>query len=177
MFGHWLNRAAALKVADGAEQLENTIRTELVEADEETVCVVTAIIGLLGAVAYADGDFSPDEQQRVREELERIHGMTPRGVNVISSALKNHILEIATVQTPHYTRALRELGDHELRLDVLEMLMALAAADQVITSAETNIMRQITSSLGLTQADYNAAQAKYRDRLSVLQDRRNAIQS
>ena len=72
--------------------------------------------------------------------------------------------------SPRYTRLLRELGDQELRLDLLEMLVALAAADQVITSAETNVMRQITTSLGLTQRDYNAAQAKYKDRLAVLQN-------
>jgi uncharacterized tellurite resistance protein B-like protein len=168
MFGNWLNRAASVKELGGAEQLEVAIRTELTSADEETVLVVTAIVGLLGAVAYADSNYSPDERRRVRDELARIHGMTPRGVDAICLALENHILEIATVQTPHYSRVLRELGDHELRLDVLEMLVALAAADQVITSAETNVMRQITTSLGLTQRDYNAAQSKYKDRLSVL---------
>ena len=170
MFGNWLNRAATVKEPGGAEEFENAIRSEFATADAETVLVVTAIVGLLGAVAYADGVFSPDEQQRVREELGRIRGMTAQGVDTITRALMNHILEIATVQSPHYTRLLRELGDQELRLDVLEMLVALAAADQVITSAETNVMRQITTSLGLTQRDYNAAQAKYKDRLSVLQN-------
>ena len=169
MFGNWLNRAEAVRVPEGAEQLEFTIRSELKGADDETVLVVTAVVGLLGAVAYADSDYSNDEQQRVREELSRINGMTPSGVDAVCAALKRHILEVATVQTPHYSRVLRELGDPELRLQVLEMLVALAAADQTITSAETNVMRQITTALGLTQRDYNAAQAKYRDRLAVLQ--------
>jgi uncharacterized tellurite resistance protein B-like protein len=168
MFGNWLNRVAAVNERGGADQLEATIRSELTGADEETVLVVTAIVGLLGAVAYADSNYSPEEQSRVREELARINGMTPKGVSAICSALERHMLEIATVQTPRYSRVLRELGDHELRLDVLEMLVALAAADQVITSAETNVMRQIATALGLTQRDYNAAQAKYKDRLSVL---------
>ena len=170
MFGNWLNRAEMVKEPGGAEEFENAIRSELATADAETVFVVTAIVGLLGAVAYADGVFSLDEQQRVREELSRIRGMTAQGVDTITRALINHVLEIATVQSPRYTRLLRELGDQELRLDLLEMLVALAAADQVITSAETNVMRQITTSLGLTQRDYNAAQAKYKDRLAVLQN-------
>ena len=168
MFGKWLNRARDVEALNGAEQLEAAIRSELAGADEETVLVVSAIVGLLGAVAYADSDYSSTEQSRVRMELARIHGITPRGVDAICSALEQHILEIATVQTPRYSRVLRELGDHELRLDVLEMLVALAAADSVITSAETKVMRQITTSLGLTQHDYNAAQAKYKERLSVL---------
>ena len=172
MFGNWLNRATAVRELDGAEQLEAAIRAELKDADAETVLVVTAIVGLLGAVAYADSDYSIDEQKRVSEELSRINGMTPRGVDAICSALKQNILEIATVQSQRYSRILRELADQELRLQVLEMLVALAAADQTITSAETNVMRQITTALGLTQRDYNAAQAKYKDRLAVLQ--RNA---
>jgi uncharacterized tellurite resistance protein B-like protein len=169
MFGRWLNRASVVRELQGAEQLEFTVRTELAGADEETVLVVTAIVGLLGAVAYADSDFSIQEQARVREELARIDGMTPGGVDAVCAALKQHILEIATVQSPRYSRVLRELADQELRIQVLEMLVALAAADDVITSAETNVMRQITTALGLTQRDYNAAQAKYRDRLAVLQ--------
>lgn len=173
MFGNWLNRAAKVKEGVGAEELENTIRGELSAADEETVLVVTAIVGLLGAVAYADGNFAPEERARVREELSRVHGMTSQGIDAIASALSRHILEVATVQLPHYARILRELGDQELRLDVLEMLIALAAADEVITNAETNVMRQITTSLGLTQRDYNAAQAKYKDRLQVLKSPEN----
>jgi uncharacterized tellurite resistance protein B-like protein len=169
MFGNWLNRAVAVRELAGAEQLEHAVRSELPGADEEAVLVVTAIVGLLGAVAYADSDYSPEEQRRVYDELSIIHGMTPSGAEAICTALKRHILEIATVQSPRYSRILRELGDPELRLEVLEMLVALAAADQTITSAETNVMRQITTALGLTQRDYNAAQAKYRDRLAVLQ--------
>ena len=169
MFGNWLNRATAIRELDGAEQLEFAIRSQLKDSDEETVLVVTAIVGLLGAVAYADSDYSIAEQQRVREELSRINGMTPSGVEAVCSALKQHILEIATVQSPRYSRLLRELADLELRVQVLEMLVSLAAADQKITSAETNVMRQITTALGLTQHDYNTAQAKYRDRLAVLQ--------
>ncbi len=168
MFGRWLNRASAVRELDGAEQLELTVRSELPNADEETVLVVTAIVGLLGAVAYADSDYSIEEQERVREELTRIDGMAPSGVEAVCAALKRHILEIATVQSPRYSRILRELADQELRIQVLEILVALAAADQVITSAETNVMRQITTALGLTQRDYNTAQAKYRDRLAVL---------
>jgi uncharacterized tellurite resistance protein B-like protein len=169
MFGRWLTKASVVREAEGAEQLEATVRAELAGADEETVLVVTSIVGLLGAVAYADCDFSKQEQERVREELARIDGMTQSGVQAVCAALERHILEVATVQSQHYSRTLREFADQELRIQVLEMLMALAAADQVISNAETNVMRQITTALGLTQRDYNAAQAKYRDRLAVLQ--------
>jgi uncharacterized tellurite resistance protein B-like protein len=63
---------------------------------------------------------------------------------------------------------LRDLGDDELRREVLEMLVDLAAEDGVITSAESNLLRRLTSALGLTQEDYNTAQARHKERLAVL---------
>lgn len=168
MFGRWLRGISESDAAPGAEQLQLTLRAELPEMDEESVLVVCAIVGLLGAVAYADSHFSTEEQSRVREELSRINGLSARGIDSVCNALQKHILEIATVQVPRYARILRELADVELRLQVLDMLVALAAADDVITSAETNAMRQITTSLGLAQADYNAAQSKHKDKLAVL---------
>jgi uncharacterized tellurite resistance protein B-like protein len=171
MFGRWLKNGLDVPVPQGAEQLEHAVRQELIGADNETVLVVTAIVGLLGAVAYADTEFSPEEQQRVRCELSRVQGMTQAGIDAICAALQHNIVEVATVQLPRYTRTLRELGDIQLRLEVIEMLVALAAADQVIMSSETSVLRQITAALGLTQQDYNTVQTKYRDRLGVLQSR------
>ncbi len=168
MFGRWLSRESTVDEVEGAEELHRTLRNELPEMDEQSVLVTTAIVGLLGAVAYADSDFSEQERQRVRQELARVDGMSARGADAVCAALDRHIQEIAAVQVPRYSRVLRELADQELRIQILEMLVALAAADQVITSAETNVMRQITTALGLTQRDYNAAQAKYRDQLAVL---------
>jgi uncharacterized tellurite resistance protein B-like protein len=168
MFGNWLKQAAVVQELSGAEQLEQTLRAELAQADDETVLVVTAIVGLLGVVAYADCNFSPAEQAQVRNELGKIAGISNAGIDAVCAALKRHILEITAVQTPRYCRVLRELADHELRIQVLGMLLALAAADDTVTITETTVMRQITTALGLTQVDYNAAQAKYRSHLAAL---------
>ncbi len=168
MFGRWLQRASALPSPEGAEPVGPTVRAALPEADDETVQVVTAIAGLLATVAYADRDFSPVELAHVREELGRIDGITPAGVDAVGTALARHVREIATVQSPRYARVLRELADRELKLQVLDLLLGLAAADRSISTAETNILRQLTTSLGLTQQDYNAAQSKFVELLAVL---------
>jgi tellurite resistance protein len=89
-------------------------------------------------------------------------------VEAVCAALRRHIVQISTVEVPRYCRLLRELGDRELRVEVLEVLVDLAAVDGVITTAETNLLRQITTALGLSQADYNDAQSKHRGRLSAL---------
>ena len=166
MFGRWLKSADAAPLA-GAESLLEVVRAELPTADAETIRVVTAIAGLLATVAYADRDYSDAEDALVRSELRRIDGMTEDGVRAIGAALRKHVVEIATVQVPRYARVLVELADRELRKEVLGSLVELSAADGEITHAETNVLRQLTTSLGLSQSDYNEAQEHHRERLSV----------
>lgn len=168
MFGRWLQRFAEPRPLEGAEHMEAAVRRVLREADAETVRVVTAIAGLLGAVAYADRDYSAEEEALVRRELGRVQGMTAEGVDAICALLRDHIVEVATVQVPRYCRALVELADRELRVEVLQLLVDLAAADGVIRQTETNLVRGLAASLGLTQDDYNAAQARHLERLAVL---------
>lgn len=146
----------------------DAVRTELRGADEETVQVVAAISGLLGAVAYADREYSAGEEARVRAELARVHGMTEAGIDAICAVLRAHVVEFSTVQAPRFARALLELADRELRVEVLETLVELAAADGAIEVAEVNVLRLLTTALGLSQDDYNAAQAKHRDRILAL---------
>lgn len=164
----WLTEGIGSGAKAAATKLEQVVRGHLVGADEETLRIVVAIAGLLGTVAYADRDYSASEEARIRTELGRVSGLSSVGVDAICSVLREHILVIATVEAPIYARELRELADHELRLQVLDALVDLAAADDEITVAETNVLRTMVTALGLSQADYNASQARHRDKLSVL---------
>ena len=168
MFGRWLGSAKNLDTPRGTEEILARVREHLPGADDETVRVVAALGGLLAAVAYADRDYSEHEEAVVRKLLARVHGMTAPGIEAICEAMRRHVVEASTVGVPRFTRELRELGDTELRREVLEALVDLAAADGRITMNETNLLRQITTSLGLSQSDYNEAQARHRDRLSIL---------
>jgi uncharacterized tellurite resistance protein B-like protein len=168
VFGRWRSPEKALPPVEGAEELTRVIQRQLPEADPETVRVVVAMTGLLGTIAYADRDYSEAEEKRVRKELSRVHGMSDAGIDAICIALRRHIVEISTVQAPRYCRDILELGDRELRFEVLDVLVEVAAADGVITPAETNLLRQTTKALGLTQLDYNEIQEKHRQKLSVL---------
>jgi len=151
-----------------AATLDAVVRAELGEADEETIRIVTAVAGLLGAVAYADRDFSKAEQAQVRTQLQGIRGLGSSSIDAICSALQAHALELATTQTPRFARTLKELGDRSLREQVLQLLLDLAAADGTISLDEANQLRLLTGALGLTQADYNRAQAVHRDKLASL---------
>jgi uncharacterized tellurite resistance protein B-like protein len=168
MFGRWLARAREGLEAPAGKTLEATVTEALPLADRETVLTVVAIAGLLGAVAYADRSYSADERKRVRAELARLNGMSETGAEAVATLLEKRLVELSTIETPRFCRVLRDLADDELRREVLGMLVDLAAEDGVITSAESNVLRRLTSSLGLGQDDYNAAQARHKERLGVL---------
>lgn len=161
---------AAPTSGSGAGKLYDTVRACLHGADDDTVHIVTAIAGLLATAAYADREWSDAEEQRVRTELSRVNGLETQGVTAICNALHENVLEIATTQTPHYTRDLRALADRDLRVEVLGVLVELAAADGGISFDEVTVLRNTTTALGLTQDDYNAIQDRYRDKLSFLRD-------
>ena len=163
----WFGTKSKAK-ASGVDALASVVREHMPDADDATVEIVAAIAGLLGGIAYADRRVLPEEEQRLRSELGRIHALGDAGVDEICKLLSSHTLAIATTQAPRYTRALREHADRELRLEVLDTLVELAASDGRITLDEVNVLRNTATALGLTQDDYNAAQAKHRDKLGFL---------
>ncbi|MGD8825731.1 MAG: TerB family tellurite resistance protein [Myxococcales bacterium] len=138
------------------------------EADDATRRIVTAVAGLLAKIAYADGDYSPQEETTIRQELSRVHGLSEAGVDAICGLLADQISHVTLLGDHDWTRDLRELADRELRLEVLEVLVEMAVADQVLKHDEQVQLRRITKSLNLTQDDYNSVQAKHRDKLSTL---------
>jgi uncharacterized tellurite resistance protein B-like protein len=149
-------------------QLAETVRAHMSGADEDTVRIVTALAGLLACAAYADRLYTEGEREQLGRALSRIHGLSRAGVETIAALLDENISGLTMTAFQSYARDLRELTDPETRLEVLEALMELAAADDAVSTAETNLLRRTASGLGLSADDYNAVQARYRDKLSVL---------
>jgi uncharacterized tellurite resistance protein B-like protein len=164
MFGRHKTQPETL---DAGADLFETVKGSLHGADEATVRIVTAMAGLMAGVAYADQDWSDHEERRLRASLQRIQGLDNHGADAISAALHRHVVEISTTHAQRFTRELRELADRDLRFEVLEMLVDLAAADGSISYQEIAVLRTTTAALGLTQDDYNSVQARYRDKLAL----------
>jgi uncharacterized tellurite resistance protein B-like protein len=162
----WLTEKISSAAPEEGTLLEQTVRAQM--DDVEGAKIVAAIAGLLGTVAYADRRYEAIEEHRIRQELARVHGLTAAGVDAICTVLRQHIVEISTVEAPVYARELLALADKDLRLEVLDALVDLAAADDEITVDETNVLRLAATALGLTQHDYNTAQSRHREKLKVL---------
>ena len=150
------------------ELLHRVVRHALPQADADTVSVVAACAGLLAGIAYADRDFSSQEAREIERLLGAVEGIGPAGTRAIVQALEQHRVELSSVHSIRFARALKDLGTRDLRLHVLEMLVSLAAADDSISQAEVNNLRQLTRALGLEQDDYNRVQSEHRQKLQTL---------
>jgi uncharacterized tellurite resistance protein B-like protein len=157
-----------MRGSEPPSDLARAVQAHLPDANEDTCRIVTAVVGLLGCVAYADHDYSQVEQDKVREELSRIKGLDALHVGAICHVLRDHVLEISTLQSHIWTRELRQLAGMELRLEVLDLLMDLAAVDDDVSVEEVNSLRRIAAALGLSQDDYNRSQERHRDKIAAL---------
>jgi uncharacterized tellurite resistance protein B-like protein len=153
---------------EARDRLAEIVERYLSDADDATRSIVTAVAGLLAKVAYADGHYSVQEEATIQKELRRVHGLSQAGVDAICGLLADQISHVALLGDHDWTRDLRELADRELRLEVLEVLIEMAVADQVLKHEEQTQLRRLAKALSLTQDDYNALQAKHRDKLSTL---------
>lgn len=153
---------------EARDRLAEIVEKYLADVDEATQRIVTAVAGLLAKVAYADGHYSVQEEAAIQKELSRVHGLSPEGVDAICGLLADQISHVALLGDHDWTRDLRELASRELRLEVLEVLVEMAVADEVLKHDEQTQLRRIAKALSLSQDDYNAIQARHRSKLSTL---------
>lgn len=143
------------------EDLKRAVQAGLGTKDDGLVDVVTAVAGLLVTVAYADRDHSEAESAEIARQLARIPGLDAPGVAAILGVLRRHTRPLASLHVQRCTRLLREHTDQAARYELLDVLLAVAAADGTISHEEIVSLRNLTTALGLSQQHYNQLQGKY----------------
>jgi uncharacterized tellurite resistance protein B-like protein len=151
-----------------ADLLRELVFTQTRGLDPETQRIIVAVAGLLASVAYADRQYGAEEQRYTREALARLDGLTAEGVTAICTTLLEHGSQIAALNPQAFTRELRERTDVELRREVLDVLVDLAAVDGELSLSETDLLRRTSAALGLTPDDYLASQRRHLDKLALL---------
>jgi uncharacterized tellurite resistance protein B-like protein len=168
MLFRWLFGESETSPASASDELRALVARSMPNADAETAALVGALAGLLATVAHADREYSEAERGQIRSALSAIPALPEGAVAAIESLLSERMAELAHESLQTYTRLLYRGLDREARLEILEVLMDLAAADEVLDMQETNLLRRIANALGLTAAEYSASQARHRDKLGLL---------
>jgi uncharacterized tellurite resistance protein B-like protein len=141
---------------------------KLDQLPEDQARYIAGFAYLLSRAARADLHFS-EQETAVMERIVMAEGGLPEELALI-------VVQMAKTQnqlfgsTENYlvTREFERIATHEQKVALVECLFAVTAADENITSAEDDAVKQITSELKLRHADYIAARSKFREHLAVL---------
>jgi len=152
----------------GADVLRDVVQLEMKGVDPESARIVVAVAGLLASVAHADRRYTAQEKAYMHDALRRLDGLTAEGADAVCAVIEKQGITIGAHNPQAFTRELRERTDVELRREVLEVLVDLAAADGELSLSETDLLRRTCAALGLDPQDYLSAQQRHRDKLSTL---------
>jgi uncharacterized tellurite resistance protein B-like protein len=168
MLFRWLLGQPTTQAPTATDELRALVARSMPGADHQAASIVGAVAGLCATVAYADRAYTPAEKQTVRTLLARAHDLPEHAVEGICDLLDSRLVELAHESIQTYTRVLYEGTERSARLEVLDVLVDLAAADEQLDREETNLLRRIATGLGLSEDEYVTSQARHRARLSLL---------
>ena len=123
--------------------------------DDEAVVLryIAIVVVLLGKVAYADGRFSPEEEQTLRSLLTHIGRLNPNSVEAVCTSLRGQIPELSEEELSLCYRELKSLCDGRERIEVMKLLARLAAADGGLSDAEVRELETIADEIGVPSSD------------------------
>lgn len=154
--------------ASASDELKALVARSMPKADTQTAAIVGALAGLLAVVAHADRIYTEAEREHVRDALGRVAELQAGTAAAIEALLSERLAELAHEPLQIYTRVLYEGLERSARVEVFEVLMDLAAADDLLDMHETNLLRRIATALGLSVDEYVASQARHRAKLQLL---------
>ena len=142
------------------------VQEHLPNADELTHRLVTATVGLLVGVAYSDRDYSDVEEAMVRKRLSQLDSFSRLEVNAVCKVLRAGIDALRQDDPSTWPKVVNELTDRWQRLELLELLVDVAGADEVLTKEESAFLERTAEALELGADDLK----KSLDRLSVTKE-------
>jgi uncharacterized tellurite resistance protein B-like protein len=125
---------------------------------------------LLARVAHADLDISEAEVRGMERLIVESGALSPAEAALVVEMTRVHQRLFGITEGYLAAREFRASSTREDRLRLLDALFAVAAADGNVSAAEEQTIRQITTELGLEQAEYLQAVAKVREHRAVLRE-------
>jgi uncharacterized tellurite resistance protein B-like protein len=123
---------------------------------------------ILSRVARVDLHISEEETRKMENILLTLgHLSQDMAVLVVEIAKRQNEL-LGGVENYLVTREFKKISDRSQREHLLECLLAVAAADETISSHENAEVRKITDELGIERKDFIAIRSRFREHLGVL---------
>ncbi|MGQ0565130.1 MAG: TerB family tellurite resistance protein [Gemmobacter sp.] len=110
-----------------------------------------ALAALLVRLARADGVYAPEEAAQIDRMLARQFALSPFAATALRAQAE--AFEAAAADTVQFTRALKEAVPLEDRAALMQVMWSVVLADGARGAEEEQLMRMVSSLLGLTDRD------------------------
>ena len=151
-----------LKRGDGYPNLDalmGDLRKALPHDESVLLRYIATVVVLLGKVAWADGQVTAKEEERLRALLAHIEGLGPPGVEAVCEALHGKIPSFSGNEMDLVYSELRAICDGGERRQIMSLLLSIAAVDGRLTEAELAELSTISEELGVSLEDVVEAPA------------------
>jgi len=141
---------------------------ELAPLEEETARELACFAYVLGRIASADQSVSAEEEVAIRELLETRGKLPYKQAELVTEVALREARQMGGTQDYLVTRQLQTLLTRPRRAEILDCLIALAAADGSICTQEEDELKQIARQLGFQTKEFLEALSRYGEYRSVL---------
>jgi uncharacterized tellurite resistance protein B-like protein len=160
------------KTLDDETDTMRRIATELETLPEERARYLAAFAYILGRVAYADASVSPRETTKMQEIVQTLGHLPQAQAVLVVEIAKSQVRLLGGTEDFLVSRRFREMATRQQRLELLECVFAVTAADDSVTVVEEGQARQISKELRLSHDDFIAARSGYHEHLEALKSLR-----
>lgn len=129
---------------------------------------LAAFAYVLARVAHADLETSESEAREMERIVSEVAGLGSGEAALAVEIAKTQAQLLGGTENYVVTREFRKLSTPEQRVRLVDCLFAVAAAEDAISSQESQEISNIAEELGLSPAETAAIRSRWREHLSVL---------
>jgi len=136
--------------------------------DPDRARFVAAYAYILGRVAYADHQVTPEETRMMEQRVMERGGLPEDQAALVVQIAKTQNRLFRGTEDYLVTREFQRLAGPDARRSLIECLYAVSAADRSISTAEDNEIQRIATQLKVEHADVVAIRTEFREHLAVM---------
>lgn len=149
-----------------ADEALHPIASALDGLDPERARFFAAFAYVLARVAGADLRMETSETDAMVDTLGELAGLGPDEARLVVEIACARMDDLEATHNYLVTREFGRLSNSREKIQLLECLYTVAAADGVITGDESNDVASIAEEIGLSRADAIALRSRFRDKLA-----------
>ena len=137
--------------------------------DPERARFFAAFAYVLARVAGADLRMEAEETESMARTLAQLTDLPEQEAHLVVKIASARMDDLEATQNYLVTREFGKLSNAREKIQLLECLYTVAAADGTITGDESNEVASIAEEIGLSRSDATALRSRHRDKLAEFQ--------